>query len=264
MGFSIKFGLQDDFRSKPDPSMATPVAQLPLLAALARKREGRSQEKEGKDALKGIKSTETKEVQRKPRAKAKAKKGAPQEVSSSRPVAPPVASASRVGAKVASMRARDPRFDDTSGSFDMDGFSKAYAFLEEYREDEMKKLQEAKNSLQKRKKKKLQDPELIEAENTLNREIKHRIQQDKQRKHLGQLRAAEKSLKSQEREKVKTTGKVPFFMAEGKHGSSWLRERRIKRVPRCGTRLRSGVHKSGLQRRRRNFQQDVPKTERKM
>lgn len=234
--------------------MATPVAQLPLLAALARKREGRSQEKEGKDALKGTKSTETKEVQRKPRAKAKAKKGAPQEVSSSRPVAPPVASASRVGAKVASMRARDPRFDDTSGSFDMDGFSKAYAFLEEYREDEMKKLQEAKNNLQKRKKKKLQDPELIEAENTLNREIKHRIQQDKQRKHLGQLRAAEKSLKSQEREKVKTTGKVPFF-----HGRREARKLLAERKKdKKGASVRDKAEERRAQKRAANEKKKLP------
>ncbi|CAK9116449.1 unnamed protein product [Durusdinium trenchii] len=107
------------------------------------------------------------------------------------------------------MRPRDPRFDETSGSYDVDGFTKAYAFLEEYRTEELEKLKEAKQKLNTKKRRK--DPDAARKEEELTKEIKCRIQQDKQRKHLGELRAAELSLKSKEREKVKTTGKVPFF-----------------------------------------------------
>merc|ERR1711920_540275 len=46
-------------------------------------------------------------------------------------------------------------------------------------------------------------------------EMRNMIQQDKQRKHLGEMRAAELSLKSQERKKVRESGKTPYFYSRG-------------------------------------------------
>ncbi|CAK9055519.1 rRNA biogenesis protein RRP36 (Ribosomal RNA-processing protein 36) [Durusdinium trenchii] len=108
------------------------------------------------------------------------------------------------------MRPRDPRFDETSGSYDVDGFTKAYAFLEEYRTEELEKLKEAKQKLNTKKRRKMPQDRCFSTHTCAQCEprIKCRIQQDKQRKHLGELRAAELSLKSKEREKVKTTGKA--------------------------------------------------------
>merc|ERR1712039_20050 len=53
----------------------------------------------------------------------------------------------------------------------------------------------------------------IDAE--IHAEMQNRIQQDKQRKHLGEMRDAELSLKSVERKKVRETGKTPFFYSQG-------------------------------------------------
>merc|ERR1711948_40881 len=46
----------------------------------------------------------------------------------------------------------------------------------------------------------------------IHAEVQKRIQQDK---HLGEMRDAELSLKSQERKKVRETGKTPFFYSQG-------------------------------------------------
>merc|ERR1711920_1061581 len=49
----------------------------------------------------------------------------------------------------------------------------------------------------------------------IHAEVQKRIQQDKQRKHLGEMRDAELSLKSRERQKVRETGKTPYFYSQG-------------------------------------------------
>merc|ERR1719458_1402908 len=45
--------------------------------------------------------------------------------------------------------------------------------------------------------------------------IKRQVQDDKQRTRLGELRDEELATKKEEREKVRTTGKIPFFHKRG-------------------------------------------------
>jgi len=221
---------------------------LPLLASLARKRQasapakdGQSSHKDGGDAVNAKKMP-----LRKAKAKMKAKKGAPMEVSSRRATPPPRAAAARSGAKLASMRPRDPRFEDSSGTFSSDGFGKAYSFLEEYRAEELEKLKEAKQRLQELRKKRPKDSMIAAREDEIAKEIKRRVQQDKQRRHIGRLQDAERVLKAEERQKVKETGKVPYFHRKkaarqllvekkkkeekGKTGRHKLEERREKKL----------------------------------
>eukprot|EP00440_Ansanella_granifera_P022046 gb/GFBE01023938.1/.p1 GENE.gb/GFBE01023938.1/~~gb/GFBE01023938.1/.p1 ORF type:complete len:248 (+),score=88.37 gb/GFBE01023938.1/:1-744(+) len=193
--------------------------QLPLLASLASRRrlaEGGEQNDEAKTAEK---KEVNKKNTRKPKEKLKAKKGAPQEVSSRKAVAPPQGAAAKLGAKTAASRARDPRFDEMAGKLDMDAFAGAYSFLEEYRDEELQELKKQKAKLQKMQKKRRFNEEVsaaaAEQEEELHKEIKRRVQQDKQRKHLGEVQDAERALKGEEREKVRTTGKVPFFHKRG-------------------------------------------------
>ncbi|CAE7267522.1 unnamed protein product, partial [Symbiodinium necroappetens] len=88
---------------------------------------------------------------------------------------------------------------------------KAYSFLEEYRAEEFEKLMEAKQRLQQLRKKRPKDSMIAAQEDEITKEIKRRVQQDKQRRHIGRLQDAERVLKAEERQKVKETGKVPYF-----------------------------------------------------
>merc|ERR1711972_707776 len=118
---------------------------------------------------------------------------------SRRPVAPVLAKRRRTAL------ARDPRFDDMSGQLDVDMFHKSYAFLDEYRDSELASIKKAVNTL--RKKKGWRRTKNIEARREdLTLELRKRVQQDKQRRHFGELRSAELALKAEEREKVRTTG----------------------------------------------------------
>lgn len=188
---------------------------LPLLASLANRRRTANQDVEEKQpqAPEPKRPSGTK---RKVKDKLKSKKGAPQEVSSRKPVAPAQAGAARAGAKVASFRPRDPRFDDMSGNLDIDGFQKAYAFLDDYRKEELEELKNKKGKLTKMAKRKGVDKaEIAEEAESIQQEIKRRVQQDKQRARMGELVAAERSLKGEERKKVRETGKMPFFYKRG-------------------------------------------------
>merc|ERR1712048_1375597 len=46
-------------------------------------------------------------------------------------------------------------------------------------------------------------------------EIQRRQAQDKQRKHLGEMRSMEQAVRQEEREKVRSTGKMPYFHKRG-------------------------------------------------
>lgn len=110
----------------------------------------------------------------------------------------------------------EPRFDDFSGSLDVDLFQKSYAFLDEYRETELENLKKEMTSLRRKGRKKgrmnAQD-QAFEAD--LTKEMQQRVQQDKQRRHLGEMRSAELSLKGEERKRVRETGKKPYFHSKG-------------------------------------------------
>merc|ERR1712232_653337 len=92
----------------------------------------------------------------------------------------------------------------------MDSFAKSYAFLEDYRASELEALKQESNNLKKRGSKRRRasdESRKLEVED----ELRRRTHQDKQRKHLGEFREAELAVKRQEHEKVRTTGKKPYF-----------------------------------------------------
>ncbi|CAE8645818.1 unnamed protein product, partial [Polarella glacialis] len=205
-------------------------SKLPLLASLADRRQrlaasrGDSAEgaegagaEEGKDRR--TRKSDKKTLRAKYGKKEKAKKGAPQEVSSRRVSAPPQAAAAQAGARAGAMRVRDPRFDDVSGKLDMDGFGKSYSFLEEYREQELENLKGEQQKLDRLQKKGPKRADVVaaiaERKDEVKQEIRKRIQQDKSRRHMGVLLETERELKGQEREKVRTTGKTPFYHKKG-------------------------------------------------
>lgn len=134
----------------------------------------------------------------------KVRKGAPIEVSSRQATAPPRAKRCRIS------RPRDPRFDDLSGKLDVDLFQKSYAFLEEYRDEELEGMKKEASTLRKRLRRR-KSAAGFEREADLGEEMRRITQQDKQRQHLGEMRAAERALRREEREKVRTTGKTPYF-----------------------------------------------------
>ncbi|CAE8617282.1 unnamed protein product [Polarella glacialis] len=123
------------------------------------------------------------------------------------------------GARAGAMRVRDPRFDDVSGKLDMDGFGKSYSFLEEYREQELENLKGEQQKLDRLQKKGPKRADVVaaiaERKDEVKQEIRKRIQQDKSRRHMGVLLETERELKGQEREKVRTTGKTPFYHKKG-------------------------------------------------
>mmetsp|Transcript_74813 Transcript_74813/g.223064 ORF Transcript_74813/g.223064 Transcript_74813/m.223064 type:complete len:246 (-) Transcript_74813:6-743(-) len=223
----------------------------PLLASLAsrRAREGEAGAGSAKEDAPPAAAPERRgkagaAATRKKKVKAKAQKGAPLEVSSRRPVQPPRR------AKAKRNQPRDPRFDDFSGSLDVDMFRKSYSFIEEYREEELQSLKEQADLLKRRR----EDPdedydELDEAlVDRITSEVRRRVRQDKQRRHLGDMRAAELQLKREEREKVRATGKTPYFhkradvrqlvrqarQKERKGGRDKQEERREKKVAARG------------------------------
>mmetsp|Transcript_92354 Transcript_92354/g.270341 ORF Transcript_92354/g.270341 Transcript_92354/m.270341 type:complete len:244 (+) Transcript_92354:41-772(+) len=191
------------------------AAQLPpLLASLARRRGeagGASEGSKGGDAEKGPVSERRadKAATLKPQKRkvnAKAEKGAPLEVSSRKPVAP------RRNVKPKASQARDPRFDDFSGKLDMDLFRKTYTFLEDYRQEETETMKEKLDDIKRRREEGEEDDEEDWAlQERLSAEVRKRVRTDKQRRHLAEMRAAELNLKREEREKVRTQGKTPYF-----------------------------------------------------
>lgn len=138
----------------------------------------------------------------------KRKKGAPMEVSNRRARAPPCRPAA--SAKKQIIAPRDPRFDDMSGSLDLDLFHHKYAFLEEYRASELEDMRTQVSKLRRRRDERSRN-QAAEVEAA----IKRQLQEDKLRTRLGELRDEELATKKEEREKVRTTGKIPFFHKRG-------------------------------------------------
>lgn len=131
----------------------------------------------------------------------RANKHAPVEVTSKKPV-----SRKRDFIEVPKVQARDPRFDTLGTSFgqaapvDEGKLRRAYSFLDDYQEDEMKQLREAikktKDTGEKEK--------LTRALMSMESKKKARVRKDKERELLEEHRKQEKELVKQ--------GKTPFYL----------------------------------------------------
>lgn len=202
---------------------ASSPSVLPLLASLAARRSapGSGQAPPAPSDAPAVKHAE----RRRPQKVKQAKKGAPLEVSSRKPVAPPIGAGGLTKKGLGAGKARDPRFDDYSGKLDMDLFSKSYAFLEDYRSAELETLKKDANKLDKLRRKKKKAPGVDEAAEAVSQEVRLRTQQDKQRRRLGEIREATQSLNAEERAKVRLTGKAVFHHKAG-HVRKLLKEKR--------------------------------------
>jgi len=118
------------------------------------------------------------------------KKGKPKEVSNRREHPPDSKKKKR---KKEAEANRDPRFSSTAGN-DVVMFSKAYEFLDEYRQNEKSVLKNAG---------------VTGAKEALER----MEQQDKRRVKLGKLMDLKHQLHKQEKEKIKE-GKTPYFFSD--------------------------------------------------
>ena len=108
-----------------------------------------------------------------------------------------------IGKFVRKSKSRDPRFDKFSGKFNQGLFEASYSFLDEYREQELKEIEEA-----------LQDNQYSEKNEKLRNlylKKKQEIQRIKDQKR--ELKVKRELMKN-EREKIKK-GKKPFFFKKG-------------------------------------------------
>lgn len=137
----------------------------------------------------------------KPVSKSKSEKSRPLEFSC-RGIAP-VPKPRMAGFKVRRAEVpADPRFNDAvEGEFDRSKFSKAYQFLDEYRDTERKELQS-----------RLADKRVPEAEKAgLEKALTRMQSQDVSRKKLGAEAEVREELKQKELELVAKTGKKPYY-----------------------------------------------------
>jgi ribosomal RNA-processing protein 36 len=104
------------------------------------------------------------------------------------------------GPEATKPKARDPRFDAAVGSLREDKFRRAYAFLDDYRESEMKDLRTAL----KKTKDPVQKEELQRALLRMESRKKAQDRKDREVALLEEHRAKEKELVSK--------GKKPFFL----------------------------------------------------
>ena len=135
-------------------------------------------------------------------------KHAPIEMSSKKPV-----SRKRDIISDTKPKPRDPRFDPISGPLDEGKFKRAYAFLDSYRDDEIKKLREA-----------LRKAKSGDEKEGLKRQLKSlEGRRDTERKKAEEQRVLEEH-KKQEKELVKQ-GKQPFYLKKAEQKRRLLAER---------------------------------------
>jgi len=240
-------------------------SQLPLFASLSKRKEERQkvaedEEKEedpadasmSKKKRKKLSSLNTEDAEDAaesfPKKKvkkekvSKPKKGAPVEVSSRRPISAAKPGRQGDGRTSGASKARDPRFDDMSGKLNMDLFAKNYAFLDEYRQEENQQLSTEIKNLRRRKggSGKYEDAKWV---------LQKQVQQDKQRKHLGELETATREVRQEEREKVRTTGKMPYFHSKGSVRKIVLENRKKEKGDRGGKGAALEKHEKKLESR---------------
>lgn len=148
------------------------------------------------------------EVGRRPKFADPAKrssKHAPTEVSSKKPV-----SRKREVIAVPKMEVRDPRFDPLSGPIDEAKARKAYAFLDEYRKDEMKQLRaEIKKTKDPTKKEEMKRVVL-----SMESKMKTRERKDREAGVIAEHKRREKELVKQ--------GKQPFYLKKAEQKKRFL------------------------------------------
>jgi len=116
-----------------------PVTDIPLYERLQREEEKNQRAAQSHSNKPPKKLKKTSSNDRKNSTKEghkKAHKNAPAELPSNKPVR-----RLRVDANNTTAKRRDPRFSDLSGRLDTDKFLHSYKFLDEYQEDEIKRLQ---------------------------------------------------------------------------------------------------------------------------
>jgi uncharacterized protein YbaA (DUF1428 family) len=123
------------------------------------------------------------------------------------PARPPARSLARL------QKRRDPRFDNLSGAYDPRQFSESYAFLNDARQDEIKRLKSALHATKKR----------VGAVDLVEREAMHR--------ELGRLQTKQAAYEKQQREKQavgswreqedkkQSDGKKAFYLKAGEFAS---------------------------------------------
>lgn len=135
-------------------------------------------------------------------------KHAPTEVTSKKPV-----SRKRDIISDTRPKARDPRFDPLSGPLDEGRFKKAYAFLDSYRDDEIKELRETV--------KKTRDPAAKE-------DLKKQLKSMEGKRVTEKKRAEEEKVLEEHKKKEKELvrqGKNPFYLKKAEQKKRLLEER---------------------------------------
>ncbi|AFZ81695.1 hypothetical protein BEWA_011130 [Theileria equi strain WA] len=120
--------------------------------------------------------------------------------------------------------ARDPRFSDFSGVMDLDAFRKSYKFLDEMRKDETKKIKnaimlhekypetaaKANNALKMLSH--LNIASIQDAKRMLNKYEAENVQLEK----TEEIKALKRKLISEEKERIASTGKIPYYFPDKK------------------------------------------------
>lgn len=155
-------------------------------------------------------------------------KHAPTEISSKRQV-----SRKREVIAVPKMEVRDPRFDPLSGPLDEAKARKAYAFLDEYRADEMKQLRaEIKNTKDAAKKEEMKRLLL-----SMESKVKARQRKEREQELMSEHKRREKDLVKQ--------GKQPFYLKKSEQKKRLLMDQfanmKKKQVDRTIERKRKKV-----------------------
>ena len=175
--------------------------------------------------------------------KKKKSKNRPAEMSSKRQVSRYRDVVDGAGAKF-----RDPRFDNLSGSINYGHFETAYAFLDEYKEEEIRQLQKRLTVLNKTSKNDKSGQAFFEKEKLVKQVNRLRSELDTKKRN-DKKNALKRKLRQREREQVKD-GKKPFFLKR-----SVLRKEELKEKYE-DLEKRGGLKKYMAKRRKKNASKD--------
>lgn len=192
--------MQSESSGSEEPEEAASISFGALIKAQASlanpgKRKSKETIEQDGDTWEDNEAVERKAGRRDRRDFNRSSKHAPTEVSSKKAV-----SRKREVVPVAKREYRDPRFETLDGPVDDIKIGRAYSFLDEYRDDEMKELKEAiKTTKDDDAKEKLKRTLLV-----MESKKKAQIRKDKQQEILDKHRKEEKELVKQ--------GKQPFYL----------------------------------------------------
>ncbi|KAI9646959.1 rRNA biogenesis protein rrp36 [Ciborinia camelliae] len=194
---------QNEGASESEEEMSNDAASI-SFGALAKaqatmtkpsKKDSKKLKKSSGDGWEDNEATERKAGKKDQRDFTRSNKNAPTEISSKKAV-----SRRREAVPVKKREIRDPRFEPTNGPVDQGKIERAYSFLDDYREDEMKELREAI--------KKTKDEDVKE---TLKRKL---LSMESRKKTDARKRKARDILdkhRKEEKELVKE-GKTPYYL----------------------------------------------------